>query len=57
MLATLSPGLASPSCAAVIRCQVTPSRDVQITACVWPPFASPWPAARNPSAVLVSTKT
>src|SRR5712691_11243868 len=32
MFSTVSPGPASPSCAAVIRCQVTPSRDVQITA-------------------------
>ena len=32
MFSTVSPGPASPSCAAVIRCQVTPSREVQITA-------------------------
>src|SRR5271154_3158807 len=36
MFSTVSPGPASLSCAAVIRCQVTPSRDVQITACVAP---------------------
>src|ERR1700745_1727399 len=32
MLCTVSPGAARPSCAAVIRCQARPSRDVQITA-------------------------
>src|ERR1700683_814169 len=55
MLCTVSPGPASPSCAAVLRCQVTPSREVQITACVvWLPVAAT-PAARNPSDVLFST--
>src|SRR5580692_8615401 len=55
MLCTVSPGPASPSCAAVLRCQVTPSREVQITACVaWLPVAAA-PAARNPSDVLFST--
>src|SRR5580692_9574798 len=55
MLCTVSPGPASPSCAAVLRCQVTPSREVQITACVaWLPVAA-MPAARNPSDVLFST--
>ena len=60
MFRTVSPGPASPSCAAVIRCQVTPSRDVQITACAVPwlaPFAAPVPAARKPSAVFVITHT
>jgi hypothetical protein len=60
MFSAVSPGPASPSCAAVIRCQVTPSRDVQITACVAPcfaPFTNPVPAARKPSAVFVITHT
>src|SRR6516165_12279517 len=55
MLCTVSPGPASPSCAAVFRCQVTPSREVQIAACVaWFPSAAT-PAARNPTDVLFST--
>src|ERR1700722_19801506 len=55
MLCTVSPGPASPSCAAVLRCQLTPLREVQITACVaWCP-AAPTPAAMNPSDVLFST--
>src|SRR3984885_7875129 len=55
MLCTVSPGPASPSCAAVLRCQRTPSREVQITACGgWVPSA-PTPAAMNPSDVLFST--
>ena len=46
MLCTVSPGAARPSCAAVIRCQVRPSRDVQITAvCV--AFAGPGARARG----------
>src|SRR5215472_4904696 len=55
MFCTVSPGPASPSCAAVFRCQVVPSREVQITACVaWFPSAAT-PAARNPLDVLFST--
>ena len=69
MFSTVSPGLARPSWAAVIRCQVTPSRDVQITACVClrPRRCSrprgararggAAPAARKPSAVFVITHT
>src|SRR5208283_5445769 len=48
MLSTVSPGRASPSCAAVVRCQVTPLREVQITACVALSPTAPAPAARNP---------
>src|SRR5580658_10885083 len=55
MLCTVSPGAASPSCAAVFRCQVTPLREVQITACVVLPPAVATPAARNPSEVLFRT--
>ena len=55
MLCTVSPGPASPSCAAVLRCQVRPLREVQITACVaWPEVAAT-PAARKPLDVLFST--
>src|SRR6516162_2870329 len=55
MLCTVSPGPASPSCAAVLRCQFTPFREVQITACVaWFPLAAA-PAATNPTDVLFST--
>src|SRR5580704_15504981 len=55
MSCTVSPGPASPSCAAVFRCQVTPSREVQITAWVaWFPSAAT-PAARKPPDVLFST--
>ena len=55
MLCTVSPGPASPSWAAVARCQVSPSREVQIAACVaWPPSAAT-PAARKPLDVLFST--
>jgi hypothetical protein len=57
MFWAVSPGAASPSCAAVIRCQVTPSAEVQITAWVAPRPACPSPAARNPAAVLVITHT
>ena len=57
MLCTASPAPARPRPAAVIRCQVRPSRDVQITACVPPPAAFPLPAARKPAAVLVITHT
>ena len=46
MFSTRSPAAASPSCAAVMRCQVTPSGEVQITACDAPPPAAPVPAAR-----------
>ena len=42
MLGTVSPGPARPSCAAVDRCQVRPSRDVQITP-VCCPFSGPLP--------------
>src|SRR5580658_4475531 len=40
----------------VVRCQVRPSGEVQITAWVVPPAAVS-PAARYPSAVLVTTQT
>src|ERR1700685_3484105 len=56
MASTVSPGPASPSCAAVSRCQVTPLRDVHSTACGFPP-ASVEPAARKPLAGLVATHT
>src|SRR6266702_1884818 len=47
MLGTVSPGPARPSCAAVDRCQVRPSRDVQITpVCFRWPGPWPMPAAR-----------
>jgi hypothetical protein len=47
MLCTASPGRARPSCSAVARCQVRPSRDVQITPVCWPaPGPAPVPAAR-----------
>ncbi len=42
MLGTVSPGPARCSCAAVARCQVRPSRDVQITP-VCCPFSGPLP--------------
>src|SRR5271165_1714532 len=48
MLPTVSPGPASPSCAAVVRCQVTPLREVQITACVALSPTAPAPAASHP---------
>src|ERR1700691_4891426 len=57
MFLTVSPAADSPSCAAVIRCQVTPSAEVQITAWVAPRSAAADPAARNPLAVLVITHT
>src|ERR1700684_3483875 len=47
--------LAAP--ASVLRCQVKPSGEVQITACAVPPAALACPAARNPVAVAVSTQT
>src|ERR1700759_1681377 len=55
MLGTVSPGPARPSCAAVIRCQVRPSREVQMTACAACPGAVATPAARKPVEVLFST--
>src|SRR5580658_4176872 len=57
MFLTVSPAACRPSCVAVIRCQVTPSAEVQITAWVAPAPAAPVPAARNPLAVLVTTNT
>ncbi len=57
MFWTVSPAAASPSCAAVIRCQVRPSAEVQITAWVASRPAAPSPAARKPLAVLVITQT
>src|ERR1700691_491424 len=52
MFSARAPGAVRP----VVRCQVRPSGEVQITAWVVPP-ATASPAARNPSAVLVTTQT
>ena len=55
MFCAVAPATVSPSCEAVMRCQFTPSRDIQITAWCPPPLAVPLPAARNPSGVFATT--
>src|SRR5580693_7418750 len=53
MFSARPPGAVRP----VVRCQVRPLGEVQTTAWVVPPPAGASPAARNPSAVLVTTHT